>query len=274
MQPVTMTDELWQHLRSMRDGFSRPAALPQDPGLAGLSLYEPLALRNGPFVMAQVGQSLDGRVATPAGDAQNVSGCDGIAHLHRCRALVDAVVVGVGTVVADNPSLSVRAVSGRSPVRVVIDPNGRIPPDSKMLHDRGAPVLIMQAEDVPVRASMADTIWLPRGERGFDPGTILDALFRLGLASIMVEGGANTIARFVDADLVDRLHVSVAPIIIGSGPAGISLAPVERLSDVRRPDVSVYNIGTDIVFDCHLRAGACRAAASAERKDVQMANTA
>ncbi|MBW6424473.1 dihydrofolate reductase family protein [Rhizobium sp. XQZ8] len=275
MQPVRMTDQMWQHLLSLRDGNVRPVALPDDPVACGLSLYKPIALRNGSFVMAQVGQSLDGRVATPTGDAQDVSGCDGIAHLHRCRALVDAVVVGVGTVVADNPSLSVRAVSGRNPVRVVVDCNGRLPEHAKMLHDGGMPVLVMQADDIAVKPSAHEVIRLKRQANGWlSPQDIVEALAKRGLTSILVEGGATTISRFVDACLVDRLHVSVAPIIIGSGPAGIRFSPIDRLSEARRPDVQVYNIGSDIVFDCNFRAEAGDAAVSPQSQDVLMADTA
>ncbi|MGK9053473.1 RibD family protein [Neorhizobium petrolearium] len=275
MQSVNMTEDLWEHLLSLREGSVRPVALSAETDASCLSLYRPVASGSAPFVLAQVGQSLDGRVATPSGDAQDVSGCDGIVHLHRCRALVDAVIVGVGTVVADDPSLSVRAVSGKSPIRVVVDCNGRMPERAKMLHDGGMPVLLLQAEDAPTRSGRHEIVRLPRQtDGGLAPRDILDALAERGLATVLVEGGANTISRFVDADLIDRLHVSVAPIIIGSGPAGIRLSPIDRLSEARRPEVQVYNLGTDIVFDCNLRAEAQRKAASPERQDVLMADMA
>jgi riboflavin-specific deaminase-like protein len=272
MQSQTMTDEAWHYLRTLREGGKALARQPEFQSTC-FPLYEPVATSTGPFVLAQVGQSLDGRVATPTGDAQDVSGCDGIAHLHRCRALVDAVVVGVGTVVADNPSLSVRSVSGRSPVRVVIDCNGRIPAEAKMLSDGGTPVLIIQADDVPLRDLGQEIVCLPRHGEGLHPQDILDCLAERGLTTVLVEGGANTIARFLDADLIDRLHVSVSPIIIGSGPMGITLAPVDRLAEARRPDVTVYNIGTDIVFDCDFRSRT-RQSVSRESKHVLVTDTA
>ncbi|MCF6368012.1 RibD family protein [Rhizobium halophilum] len=273
MYLAKMTEKTWAHLRSIRENpefISRPT----DADEASLLLYEPLARRGKPLVLAQVGQSLDGRVATPSGDAQNVSGRDGIAHLHRCRALVDAVIVGVGTVVADDPSLSVRAVSGRSPVRVVIDCNGRLPLDAKMLTDGGSPLLVLQADDVPPRNLGAEVVRLARRGQGLHPQDILDCLAERGLTSILVEGGAKTIARFIEADLVDRLHVAVAPLIIGSGPMGINLTPVERLAEARRPRISVFNIGTDIVFDCELRVATQRSEPSRESKDILMPHPA
>lgn len=275
MRSVRMTEELWQHLLSLREGSLRQVALSADGDGSGLSLYRPIATRGGPLVLAQVGQSLDGRVATPTGDAQDVSGCDGIAHLHRCRALVDAVVVGVGTVVADDPSLSVRAVSGKSPVRVVVDCNGRMPERAKMLHDGGTPVLVLQADDIPLRNDRHRIIRLPRqADGGLSPRDILEALAERGLTTVLVEGGATTISRFVDAQMIDRLHISIAPIIIGSGPAGIRLSPIDRLSEARRPEVQVYNIGTDIVFDCNFRVESQQVTVSAGREDVLMADLA
>ncbi len=272
MYAARMTEEIWQRLLVLRGDPSATSHSP-DNAEAAWRLYAPIALRDRPLVLAQVGQSLDGRVATPTGDAQDVSGCDGIAHLHRCRALVDAVVVGVGTVVADDPSLTVRAVPGPNPVRVVIDCNGRIPPNAKMLGDGGAPVLIVQADDAPEPPPESEVVRLARRGGGLHPREILDALAARGLTSILVEGGAKTIARFVDADLVDRLHVSIAPIIIGSGPMGTTLAPVDRLSEARRPKVNVYDIGTDIVFDCDFRY-VRRREPSAESENVLVTHTA
>ncbi len=272
MQSTNMTEDTWKYLCQIREKHIDPFGSPAGIDAASVALYKPIARRDRPFVMAQVGQSLDGRIATRTGDAQDVSGCDGIAHLHRCRALTDAVIVGVGTVVADDPSLSVRAVAGQSPIRVVIDCNGRIPANAKLLRDNGAPVIIVQADDVDIRNHDHDLIRLPRCGEGLHPREILEALAKRHLTTILIEGGAKTIARFVDAHLVDRLHVSVAPIIIGSGPAGINLAPVDRLSEAWRPAMSVYNIGTDVVFDCAMHPTATQREKSGDCENVLVTN--
>jgi diaminohydroxyphosphoribosylaminopyrimidine deaminase / 5-amino-6-(5-phosphoribosylamino)uracil reductase len=116
-----------------------------------------------------------------------------------------------------------------------------------------------------------ETVLIDRRSNGeLAPSDILAALGERGYNSVLVEGGATTIARFMDAGLVDRLHVSIAPIIIGSGPAGINLPPIDLLSDARRPSVTVHDIGSDIVFDCDLRA-ASAVEDLAEREDVPMA---
>jgi diaminohydroxyphosphoribosylaminopyrimidine deaminase/5-amino-6-(5-phosphoribosylamino)uracil reductase len=253
MRRITVSGTTWEQLLALRRGELDLATTD-----AAYRLYEPIAGARGSFVLAQVGQSLDGRVATLSGDARDVSGPDGLAHLHRCRALVDAVIVGVGTVIADNPRLSVRMVDGPAPVRVVIDCHGDLDGSSALFHDGGAPVIVLRstrAKNKPPLAS--EIIGLQPKARGLDPQDILEALAKFDLHRILVEGGARTIARFIDAGLVDRLHVAVSPIIIGSGPNGISLSPIKKLADAHEPAVDVHNLGSDLLFDCRgLRGGA------------------
>lgn len=249
MFSVTMNDRTWAHL----------LALPQGIGKfweseAAFRLYGPIAQASGRFVLAQVGQSLDGRIATPAGDARDISGEDGLVHLHRCRALVDAVIVGVGTVKADDPKLSVRLVEGQSPVRVIVDCHAELNGHESLFHDGGAPVIVLRSADAPgVDLPGAHIVRLPFKACGLDPRDILAALAQRNLHRVLIEGGARTIARFIDAGLVDRLHVAVSPIIIGSGPTGIRLSPIEKLTGAYRPATEVYNLGSDILFDCLLR---------------------
>lgn len=250
MRKVDLTDDCWDLLLRLKDG-AEISLSPSDPAHA---LYGPIASARNKFVLAQVGQSLDGRVATPSGDARDISGPDGLAHLHRCRALVDAVIVGVGTVKADDPRLSVRMAKGKDPVRVIIDCRAELKGDEGIFTDGGAAVLIFQSSEAPMKTyPNADVIRLMPDENGLSPQDILSALADRNLSRILVEGGARTIARFIDANLVNRLHVAIAPIIIGSGPSGITLPPIDKLSSAHRPATETYTLGSDIVFDCLLR---------------------
>lgn len=253
MRNLNVTDRLWTRLLSIREGKDALRRREADPAL---SLYGPIASARDRFVLAQVGQSLDGRVATPSGDARDISGPDGLVHLHRCRALVDAVIVGVGTVRNDNPRLSVRKVKGPNPTRVVIDCRSELTGKEGLFHDGGAPVILIQGDDARNSDYPADVIRLKRGPRGLDPHDVLDCLAERGLKRVLVEGGAKTIARFIDANLVDHLHVSIAPLIIGSGPCGISLTPIAELCNAHRPAADIYALGSDVLFDCRLKAGA------------------
>lgn len=259
MHRLEMSDQLWETLLEWR----RRRAPGVDDGSVAHRLYGALAGSRGRFVLAQVGQSLDGRVATPTGDARDISGPEGLRHLHRCRALMDAVIVGSSTVAMDNPRLSVREVTGPDPVRVVIDCRGALDGTQRLFSDGGAPVIVFQSTDAPRRAyGEAEVIRLPAGADGLDAAAILDVLAERGLDHVLVEGGARTIARFVERGMVDRLHVTVSPLIIGSGPTGLVLPPIDRLSSALRPPVEVYGLEGDVLFDCALRSAR---AAEAER---------
>ncbi|PPJ46812.1 riboflavin deaminase [Rhizobium sp. KAs_5_22] len=267
MRSMEITETTWERLLALSRGAADIAASD-----AAYGLYSPIAGARGQFVLAQVGQSLCGRIATPAGDARVISGPDGLAHLHRCRALVDAVIVGVGTVRADDPKLSVRMVKGPAPVRVVVDCHAVLEGDESLFHDGGAPVIVFRGANARGRAlPTAEVIDLEPKACGLDPQDILDALARRNLLRVLVEGGARTIARFIDAGLVDRLHVAISPIIIGSGPSGIILSPIERLAGAHRPVTEVYSLGSDILFDCRLERGR---ASDRQGQEVRVANQA
>lgn len=254
MRQTEMTETVWSALLALREGgHGAPAAEWTDGERAAWDLYAPLAAGAGsdPYFFAQVGQSIDGRVATVSGDATDVSGPEGLCHLHRCRALADAVVIGVRTALADNPRLTVRHVRGRHPARVVLDPRGRLPDDAQLFRDAAARRIVIQS--VPRRRPEGvEVITLPARGHVMLPHAIREALIARGLPRVLIEGGGTTIAHFLEAGLLDRLHVGIAPLIIGAGPSGLRTAPIERLSDALRPRTAVYGLDTDVVFDCAL----------------------
>lgn len=207
-----------------------------------------------PFVVGQLGQSLDGRIATPTGDSKYINGSAALDHLHAIRARVDAVLVGVGTALADDPLLTVRRVPGPSPARVVIDPNGRLPPGARVWRDDGTRRIALRRAGIGAALPEGvERLDLP-GEGAVAPLAIVAALGRLGFARILVEGGANTVSRFLEAGCLDRLHVLVAPLLIGSGQIGLSLAPIDRLGEALRPRARAYLLEDgEVLFDCDLR---------------------
>ena len=254
---VALSVYQWGELLALRAGGAASGDPGWSPGeRAAWNLYGPLAAadRARPFLFAQVGQSLDGRIATASGDAAEVSGDAGKCHLHRCRALADAVVVGVRTALLDNPRLTVRLVAGDSPARVVIDPRGRLPDDARVLADDGARRLVVQGADTP-RPPGVEVIRLPMADGWIRPTAIRAGLAERGLVRVLVEGGGVTIAGFLEAGLLQRLHVGIAPIIIGAGPSGLRTAPIARLADALRPETRVYGLGPEVIFDCAFAAG-------------------
>jgi len=206
------------------------------------------------FVVAQIGQSLDGRIATTSGHSKYINGAAGLAHLHRLRSLVDAVVVGIGTVLADDPQLTVRLVEGPSPARVVIDPNGRLPAGARALIEDGVRRLIITADGTKYAFSKTEILALPVTSGRIAPATILAELAKRGLRRILIEGGAATVSNFLAAGCLDRLHVIVAPIVLGGGRASFSLPSLERADEAERLLVHAHQLEDEVLLDCDLSA--------------------
>lgn len=268
--PVIETNYAW---RIIRDARGRAAGLPWqvdgrltiEPdgawsargaiGAEAAQLFDtllPVACGPAAGVVAQLGQSLDGRIATASGHSHYVTGEASRIHLHRLRALVDAVVVGVGTVAADDPRLTVRHVEGDNPARVVLDPNGRAAHTARVFRDRAAPTWHVVA-DRALAAPGATALKLDAAPAGRLPRMLLDALAERGLRRVLVEGGGVTISKFIEAGCVDRLHAVVAPMLIGSGRPALALAEIATLDRAIRPAWRSYAVGDDRLYDLDLR---------------------
>jgi diaminohydroxyphosphoribosylaminopyrimidine deaminase/5-amino-6-(5-phosphoribosylamino)uracil reductase len=207
------------------------------------------------MIVGQIGQSLDGRIATESGHSKYINGPAGLVHLHRLRALVDAVVIGVGTAIADNPQLTVRRVAGPQPARVVIDPKGRLGADARVFADTGVRRLLVTAQGARCAPPCGvEIVALPAVDGQLAPSAILTALAGCGMRRILIEGGADTVSRFLAAGCLDRLHVMVAPIILGTGGPGLILPPLERADQAHRIPMRVHKVEDDVLFDCDLSA--------------------
>jgi diaminohydroxyphosphoribosylaminopyrimidine deaminase / 5-amino-6-(5-phosphoribosylamino)uracil reductase len=249
-----MSDADWSRIRAARSGKELAIAEPWQ------SVFAPLVAPAAPaaFVIGQIGQSLDGRIATASGHSHYINGPAAIVHLHRLRALVDAVIVGIGTVTADDPQLTVRRVEGPSPARVVIDPQGRIPHRARLLADDGCRRIVVARTGVAIDLpGDVETLRIhDEGAGVLPPAAIVRALARLGLRRVLVEGGALTLSRFLAAGCLHRLHVLVAPLIIGAGPTGLSLPAIDRLEQAVRPPARTWRLGQDVLFDLELGSSA------------------
>lgn len=210
------------------------------------------------FVVAHLGQSLDGRIATESGHSHYIGGPESLAHLHRLRALVDAVVIGVGTALADAPRLTVRHVLGPNPVRVVIDPRGRLAADASLVVDGLAPTLVVRRPNTgPPLPSTIERIEIEPDEAGrIPPAILVDRLAERGLTRLLIEGGGQTVSAFVAAGAVDRLQLAVAPLLIGSGRPALSLPVVATLDQALRPPTKRFDLGSDTLFELDLGSSA------------------
>jgi riboflavin-specific deaminase-like protein len=236
--------------------------LPSTDPLADLfDLYLPLcsATARRPIAVGHLGQSLDGFIATESGDSQFVTGQANLVHMHWLRGLCDAVVVGAGTVAADDPQLTTRHVAGPHPLRAVFDPSRRLGPTYKVFTDAAAPTLYCCRRDLvspgETTIGQASIVGLSADRPGGTPAALLALLRARGCARVFVEGGGVTVSAFLEAGLLDRLHLAVAPVLIGGGRPAIRLRPPLELRDCQRPAYRVFRMGGDVLFDCDLRAG-------------------
>lgn len=211
-----------------------------------------------PFVIAKLAQSLDGRVATRTGESRWITSDEARRAGHELRNECDAVIVGVGTVLADDPSLTCRVRGGRDPVRVVVDSLARTPPSAKVVRlarESAAPTWVVVSPRAPLarrraleRAGAEVLVQGGRASR-VDLGRLLDELGRRELLSVLVEGGPTLQGGFFDAHLVDKVHAFVAPRIIGGAGAlgAVGGEGAARLADaVRLEVVRTRWAGTDL----------------------------
>jgi len=221
--------------------------------------WQPTALEahsSDQWVIGQLGQSLDGQIATATGHSKYINGEGGLRHLHTLRAWADAVVVGVGSVVADDPKLTVRLVNGHHPIRLILDPNGRVPGHAALLNDQAARTVVMTAEQTGalhlpahvevVRLALDADARLP-------PSSVLRWAKQAGCQRVLVEGGPATLAGFIAAGCIDYLHLLTSPVLLGSGKSGIVRPELLDLAQAQRFRAKAYRLDQDLLIECDLR---------------------
>ena len=224
--------------------------------LARPRVGESAATRDRPYVTVSYAQTLDGRIATRTGDSRWVSGSESLVFAHCLRAEHDAVLVGIGTVVADDPRLTTRLAPGPDPRRVVVDGRLRLPPEAAVLRDgaaRGTVVVATgaaTADRVERLRALGATVLLADadGEGQVDLGDALRRLAREGVRSVVIEGGAGMITAALRGRLVDRLAVCIAPKLVGSGVEAVGNLDITTMNDaLRLVDVESARIGEDLL---------------------------
>jgi diaminohydroxyphosphoribosylaminopyrimidine deaminase/5-amino-6-(5-phosphoribosylamino)uracil reductase len=217
-------------------------------------------IRTGrPFITIKYAQSLDGRIATARGDSRWISSEASRRFAHRLRAQHDAVMVGIGTVLADDPLLTVRSVRGRNPLRIVLDSRLRIPGKAQVLQGEAKTLIVTTEAHAEKKVSTIqkggkEILVVQRDTQGrVDVKTLMQVLAERGISSILVEGGGALITSLLKGGLVKRMVVITAPLIVGKGIEGVGDLGIAELKQAMRPTTyTVRRIGEDVIFDLRL----------------------
>ena len=219
-----------------------------------------------PFVIAKFAMSLDGKIATSSGQSRWISGEEARRHAHNLRRTADAVMVGIGTALADDPQLTARDSNGtlldRQPLRVVVDSAGRVSPDSKLFRRPGNVLVATATMNETAKSALksvgAEVVQVPGGDGRADVSALMPLLVERGVNSVLVEGGGTLMASLIEQGLVSKVEAIVAPMLIGGRDA---LTPVEgngfsRLKDALMLDnIKVGQLGNDIHIVGYVKVG-------------------
>lgn len=212
-----------------------------------------------PFVTVKYAQSLDGRIATSQGNARWISSEASRKLAHRLRAQHDAIMVGIGTVLADDPLLTVRLVKGRNPLRICLDSRLRIPAHSKLLQDEGGTLIVTTEanakEKIETLQKKGKEVLVAQRDRDgrVELVSVMKKLAERDISSLLVEGGKEIITSLLKEGLVNRMVVITAPLILGKGIEAIGDLGITDLQGAIRPSsYKVSRAGEDVIFDLRL----------------------
>ncbi len=249
--PVPERPENSAYISSKRQRMNHDAPPESDAGQSpvnlsgfGEDIYASLAANQE--VVAQLAQSQDGFIATRTGDACFVSGTTDRTHLHRIRAHVGTVLVGAQTVIADDPQLTVRAVPGTDPVRVVLDPHARVPVTSTVLSTGPTPTLWLIGAEAAPSSHVGGHVRVIRLPSSASPQDIIAVVRGQVAGSVLVEGGGRTVSSFLAAGALDRLFLTTAPVFIGDGVPGIRFQGSEVMAQALRTPFRRFELGEDM----------------------------
>ena len=220
--------------------------------------------RKLPFVTLKVAQTLDGRISDPRGNSKYITGPQSLKAVHRLRSQVDAIVVGAGTVNADDPLLTVRLVRGRNPARVILSGKLTVREDAHVFSGRAPGAVLLFCDERYARrqpdklkrlqARGVEVVALRGRTQGVLPlHTVLQRLAARGMASVLVEGGTATYSRFLEQGAADKLLFFIAPKILGPGAGSFDDIPPRHLNKaIRLKALPPASIGSDILIEAYV----------------------
>ena len=203
----------------------------------------PLLMKYKKFFIAQLGQSLDGKIALFNGNSHYINSKKSILYLHALRSICDGLLVGVNTVIKDNPLLTTRNMKGSSPMRIIIDPSLKLTNRLNIFKDGSKNIVFTQKVS---NKKLNNTIIYKLPKKNFTK-LIYQKIIDLNFNYILVEGGATTISNFLEQELLDIMQFIIAPIIIGSGIDSVKLKSISNLKYALRPKSILYKLGDEMI---------------------------
>ena len=203
----------------------------------------PLLLKNNNNFIAQIGQSLDGKIALNNGNSHYINERESIIYLHCLRSISDGVLVGVNTIIKDDPFLTTRKIMGANPIRLIIDPSLKLTNKYNIFKDNNKNIIFTNSSK---RKKLNNTTILKFPKKNFTL-SISKYLRTTSLKTILIEGGPTTLSHFIEHKLINYMQFIISPTIIGSGIDSLKLKPITNLKNAIRVKNSINKLGKEII---------------------------
>ena len=203
----------------------------------------PLLLKNNNNFIGQIGQSLDGKIALNNGSSHYINEKESITYLHCLRSISDGVLVGVNTIIKDNPLLTTRKIKGPNPIRLIIDPTLKLTNKYKIFKDNNKNIIFTNSSK---EKKFINTTIVKFPKKNFTQN-IYDYLEKTSLQTILIEGGPTTLSHFIELKLLNYMQFIISPTIIGSGIDSVRLKPISDLKNALRAKNTICKLGKEII---------------------------
>lgn len=203
----------------------------------------PLLLKNNSNLIGQIGQSIDGKIALNNGRSHYINEKESIIYLHCLRSISDGVLVGVNTIIKDNPLLTTRKIKGQNPTRLIIDPSLKLTNKYKIFKDNNKNIIFTNSSK---RKKLYNTIIVKFPKKNFTLN-IYKYLKKTSLKTILIEGGPTTLSHFIELKLLNYMQFIISPTIIGSGIDSLKLKPITNLKNAIRKKNTISKLGKEII---------------------------
>ena len=209
----------------------------------------PLFTKNDNFLIGQIGQSLDGKIALNNGNSHYINEKESILYLHCLRAVCDGVLVGVNTIIKDNPLLTTRKIKGSNPVRLIIDPSLKLSNRYKIFKDDNRNIIFTNSNK---QKKFNNTLIVKFPKKNFT-NNIFQYLKKTSFKNILVEGGPTTLSNFIEMKLLNYMQFIISPTLIGSGIDSLKLKPITNLKNAIRVKNTISKLGKEMVITLNLK---------------------